>query len=204
MNQSLAWDQSKNPPLRTETLDFVSIYFTIQVLVNHLGAISCPDRLLTETIESGFLKMSYEARETKGTEAVQICKTLWLKSTQVNRELNNSLSYIHGIGLAEYMVLDRLMAAPRQTLSRIDLANNVGRTASAITKMLAPMEKIGLVEKEVGARDARVSLVKLTPTGERIYGEASESLEQTANRLVESLDSEESEQFLRLLQRFPA
>jgi len=142
--------------------------------------------------------------ERKESEAVQVCKTLWFKSAQINRELNNGLSYIHGIGLAEYMVLDRLIAAQTHTLSRIDLANSVGRTASAITKTLAPMEKIGLVEKEVGARDARVSLVKLTAAGERIFGEASNSLEQSANRLMEAYDDEERVQLLRLLQKLPA
>ncbi len=142
--------------------------------------------------------------ERKESEAVQVCKALWFKSAQINRELNNSLSYIHGIGLAEYMVLDRLIAAQTHTLSRIDLANSVGRTASAITKTLAPMEKIGLVEKETGARDARVSLVKLTAAGDRIYGEASDSLEQSANRLLEAYNDEERVQLLRLLQKLPA
>ncbi len=141
---------------------------------------------------------------SRETPQVLVCKTLWLKSAQINRQLNNSLSFIHGIGLSEYMVLDSLMAVPRQTLSRIELANRIGRTASAITKTLAPMEKIGLVEKESGARDARVSLVKLTAAGQRIYGEASDSLAQTAHTLLAEFSDDESAGLLQLLQKLPA
>lgn len=138
------------------------------------------------------------------TEQVSICKTLWFKSAQINRQLNNGLGFIHGIGLSEFMVLDSLIAAPRQTLSRIDLANKIGRTASAITKTLAPMEKIGLVEKETGARDARVSLVKLTAAGERIHGEASDSLAQNAHTLLQVFGDDERANLLQLLQKLPA
>lgn len=141
---------------------------------------------------------------SRETPQVLVCKTLWFKSAQINRQLNNGLSFIHGIGLSEYMVLDSLMAASRQTLSRIDLANRIGRTASAITKTLAPMEKIGLVEKESGARDARVSLVKLTAAGQRIYGEASDSLAQTAHTLLAEFSDDESAGLLQLLQKLPA
>ena len=135
---------------------------------------------------------------------VQICKTLWFKSAKMQKQLIEGLSFIHGIGLTEYMLLDTLLAAPKQTLSRVDLANKVGRTASAITKTLAPMEKIGLVEKEVGARDARVSLVKITPTGERIHREAYDSLEQNAVSLLQSFSTEEHGQLLKLLGKLPA
>jgi DNA-binding MarR family transcriptional regulator len=146
----------------------------------------------------GVLEIGWE------TEQVLICKTLWFKSAQINRQLNNGLSFIHGIGLSEYMVLDSLVTAPRQTLSRIDLANKIGRTASAVTKTLAPMEKIGLVEKETGARDARVSLVKLTAAGERIHGEASDSLAQNVQSLLEAFSEDESAMLLQLLQKLPA
>lgn len=50
-------------------------------------------------------------------------------------------------------------------MRRIDLADSVGLSPSAVTRLLAPMEKPGLVEKEANPRDARVSLVKLSTAG---------------------------------------
>ena len=65
-----------------------------------------------------------------------------------------------------------------------DLANNIGLTASGITRIVAPMEKIGVVMKELNPRDARVSLVKLTSAGETILGDATLSMKQNSERLL--------------------
>lgn len=63
--------------------------------------------------------------------------------------------------LNEFIVLYHLENAPNKTLRRIDLAEKVWLTASGITRLLLPMEKIGLVEKKVNPHDARVSLVSI-------------------------------------------
>lgn len=63
--------------------------------------------------------------------------------------------------LNEFIVLYHLENAPNKTLRRIDLAEKVWFTASGITRLLLPMEKIGLVEKKVNLNDARVSLVSI-------------------------------------------
>ena len=96
---------------------------------------------------------------------------------------------IHGISFTEYMILRHLYEAPRNTLRRIELAENVGISASGVTRLLAPMEKNKLVEKEANLRDARVSLVKLTKTGQRVFKEASVSFEHSAEFLTERLSS---------------
>ena len=72
------------------------------------------------------------------------------------------------------MLLNSLFDSPNKTMTRIDLAESIGRTASGVTKMLRPMEKIGLIQKEVGARDARVSLVKISKAGERLFKDATD------------------------------
>lgn len=78
-------------------------------------------------------------------------------------------------------------------LRRIDLAESMGRSASAITKMLNPMEKIGLVGKESNPRDARVSLVKLTNTGQKTYEQASNTLNQLSTAILSKLDSTDTD-----------
>ena len=128
-----------------------------------------------------------------------VMKSLWLKSTLINKHLNNSLGYVHGIGFSEYMVLNSLFDSPNKTLTRIDLAQSIGRTASGVTKMLQPMEKIGLIQKETGARDARVSLVKISKAGERLFKDATTSLEQNSKQILSNLNSKQTNDLLNCL-----
>lgn len=129
-----------------------------------------------------------------------ITKSLWLNSAIITKQLDNSLGAIHGIGLTEYMVLLHLVGAPNKALRRIDLAEALARTASGITRMLMPMEKIGLIEKEASARDARVSLVKLTAAGEDVFRNASVTLESRSEALLKNIDVKKSATLLSLLE----
>lgn len=88
---------------------------------------------------------------------------------------------------SEFLVLHNLAIIPGQTTSRIALAEAVNLTASGITRMLNPMEKNHLVEKEKNSRDARVSLVKLTSTGLQCYQNALATCEGFSASLFEKL-----------------
>ncbi|WP_338519664.1 MarR family winged helix-turn-helix transcriptional regulator [Alteromonas gracilis] len=129
-----------------------------------------------------------------------ISKSLWLNSAIISKHLDNSLSAIHGIGLTEYMVLHSLVKAPNRALRRIDIAEALARTASGITRILMPMEKIGLIAKDVNERDARVSLVKITNTGEELFNNATTTLEKKSETLLKNLDDKSADKFLALLQ----
>lgn len=129
----------------------------------------------------------------------EIVKLLWLKTATISRILDNSLGAIHGIGFSEYMVLMNLAEAPNKVMRRTDLALAVCRTGSGITRMLNPMEKIGLVTKESSERDGRVSLVKLTPTGLKIFEEATQTLDQKSATVVQNLDRKQVKTLLTLL-----
>ena len=103
---------------------------------------------------------------------------------------------VHGISFSEYMILYYLDSAPTKTMRRMDLAESVGMSASGVTRMLAPMEKIKLVEKEVNPRDARVSLVKLSEVGKSIYDDASVTFKHAAKALTHALTSEQLKKML--------
>lgn len=100
----------------------------------------------------------------------------------IARRFDARLSF-HSLSLNDFMILFHLSQAPDEKLRRIDLAEKVGLSASAITKKISPLEKIGMVKKEANARDARVSLVKLAKGGKRILEEAMSSAEMTAKEL---------------------
>jgi len=73
-------------------------------------------------------------------------------------------------------------------MRRIDLANNIGLTASGVTRIVSPMVKIGLVEKEVNQRDARVSLVKLTTAGKEMYRNTTITINQQSEQVLEGVN----------------
>jgi len=113
---------------------------------------------------------------------------LWAVNTIVSKKIDMSLGSIHGIGFTEYMVLFHLDKALNKTMRRIDLAQSISLTASGVTRLITPMEKIGLVKKEANSRDARVSLVKISLAGEKILQEASASLTVSSQQLLENVD----------------
>ncbi|MCV6615187.1 MAG: MarR family transcriptional regulator, partial [Cellvibrionaceae bacterium] len=111
------------------------------------------------------------------------------------------LGAVHGLALSEYMVLQALMQAPKQQLRRVDVAEALGRTASGITRMLRPMEKVGLVAKVAAERDGRVSLVTISDAGRELYLNASLSIEQKGQSLLNNLEAKERQQLLQLLNK---
>ena len=123
-----------------------------------------------------------------------------LLSTKLAKRVEGQLSF-HGIGFTDYMILRFLNEAPKKTMRRIDLAECVGISASGVTRLLAPMEKRKLVEKEANARDARVSLVKVSKVGERIFKEASVSFEHSARFLSERLSEKQLTTLLEFSRR---
>ncbi|RKF34805.1 MarR family transcriptional regulator [Sphingobacterium siyangense] len=94
---------------------------------------------------------------------------------------------LHGLSLTDFMILHILSQASGNRLRRIDLAESTGLTASGITRIISPMEKMGLVVKEHNDRDARVSYVKLTAAGDRIFKEATVTAEHIANKLLDGM-----------------
>jgi DNA-binding MarR family transcriptional regulator len=117
---------------------------------------------------------------------IEIDKT----ATRLARYQDRCLS-LHGISFREFQVMYALSQHPARSMKRIELAEAMEMSASGITRLLNPMEKIGLLEKEAGARDARVSLVRLSKAGERLLGDAIGSLGERATELMKSLGREQ-------------
>ncbi|WP_321372177.1 MarR family transcriptional regulator [uncultured Desulfuromusa sp.] len=106
------------------------------------------------------------------------------------KKIDTQLS-LHGISFSEFLVMHYLNHAPNKTMRRIDLAENVCLSASGVTRLLNPMEKIKLVQKETNPRDARVSLVKLSEAGEQVYDDAVVSFEQSADSILNPLNEDQ-------------
>jgi DNA-binding MarR family transcriptional regulator len=92
----------------------------------------------------------------------------------------HGLGSIHGLGLNEVLLLTHLERAPLNRLSRVDLARRLNVSPSTVTRMTAPLEKIGMVGREANPRDARLAYVTLTEAGQRTIADARASLERMA------------------------
>ncbi len=110
----------------------------------------------------------------------------------------------HGISLNEFMILHHLANAQDEKLRRTDVAEKVGLTASGITRMLSPLEKLGYVKREANSRDARVSYVKLANAGKKIYLEAIATAEATTEQIMAPVKTRKLDDLQKMLSELGA
>lgn len=92
------------------------------------------------------------------------------------QRLDRSLSIV-GTSYSEYRLLEALALKASTGCARIDLAQAVGLTPSAVTRALKPLEKLGFVSSSRNARDARQSLAQITKAGLQLHQDARSVLE---------------------------
>ena len=102
----------------------------------------------------------------------QLTFTLLEAGAMVERRLDRSLSGVRGISFSEYRLLRELSHAHDSALTRVELAQAVGLTPSAVTRALKPLEKLGYIITIKSERDARKSLARLTPGGIELLADA--------------------------------
>lgn len=91
---------------------------------------------------------------------------------EIKARVSGEFSAVHGLSVNEFFLLMHLAQATLNRLSRAELARRMHLSASTVTRMAAPMEKTGLLAREVDTRDARLAFVVLTDAGRKRLGEA--------------------------------
>ena len=104
-----------------------------------------------------------------------------------------------GLGFGDIAVMFAISRAPEGKIRRVDLADQLGLTASGVNRMLLPLEKIGVIKREANDRDARVSFATLTTAGKRLLGESLESAELLCNDLISDEKGKHLEQLSEIL-----
>ncbi len=89
-----------------------------------------------------------------------------------------------GLGFGDIAVLYCISQAPDEKIRRVDLAEHLGLTASGVTRLLLPLEKIGVIKRQINKRDARVSYATLTPAGKTLLRESLESAEVACEDII--------------------
>lgn len=101
----------------------------------------------------------------------------------LERSLDRALSSTRGISFSEYRLLRALANAHSGGHARIDLANAVGLTPSAVTRALKPLEKLGYVTTQKSERDARQSRAVITTAGRELLDDAQGVLQDVLRQL---------------------
>ncbi len=119
--------------------------------------------------------------------------------------LAGEFSAVHGLSVKEFFLLMHLERASLNRLSRVELARRMHVSASTVTRMAAPMEKLGLVSRQVDERDARLAYVVLTKAGKTKLKEASATFAKQADAAFQDRwEKDELQQLSDLLNRFVA
>lgn len=126
--------------------------------------------------------------------------TLLSTAAKVERRLDRALSFRRGVSFTEYNMLSQLQIKFDGAATRVDLAEAVNLTPSAITRALKPLEKIGLVVTEKSERDARRSLAKLTESGKELLSDANAIVQDEIETL--ELQTDNRDMLMRLLKSF--
>lgn len=119
----------------------------------------------------------------------------------LGKQLDLALS-AHGLHFSEFLLMHYLQQTPDGTLSRIALADKIGLTASGVTRMLQPMEKIGWVDRGSNPRDARQNLVVLSAAGGQRYQDALTTVKQTVQSVFQWFTDDDKQALAALLQKW--
>jgi DNA-binding MarR family transcriptional regulator len=108
------------------------------------------------------------------------------------------LGAIHGIGLSDFAALHHLAEAPASRLRRVDLARRLALTPSGVTRLLAPLERRGIVTREQDGADARATHAVLTKSGKALVRDATATATAIAESILGSLGKADRAAFARL------
>jgi DNA-binding MarR family transcriptional regulator len=120
----------------------------------------------------------------------------------LTRRMDATLRELHGLNLNEFEVLLQLRRAEGGRLRRVDLSQRLVITQGGITRLLAGLERQGLVERQGCKTDARVVYACITRAGEGKLAAAREAhLEDVRRLFSDRFDATELEQLAGLLSR---
>lgn len=112
---------------------------------------------------------------------IQFFLTLSKTQSILSNRFDRSLG---GLSFSEFLILFHIDQAEEGKMRRVDLAEKIGMTASGVTRILLPMEKIHLIKSGPVEKDARVRCVVLSKAGKEKLEEALERLDILAEDII--------------------
>ncbi len=84
----------------------------------------------------------------------------------------------------------------------VDLADRAGRDYTTVSRQVAKLESLGLVERKQSAADRRVNEAVVTPKGKAMTDKIDAARERMALAVFASWDPEEIDDLVRLMRKF--
>ena len=84
----------------------------------------------------------------------------------------------------------------------VDLADRVGRDYTTVSRQVAKLESLGLVEREGSATDRRVREATITPKGRAMTDRVDEAREKMARRIFAEWSEKDIGELVRLMRKF--
>ena len=106
---------------------------------------------------------------TLGAAGMRAWRSLLIAHSQLLAELDEGLQRSHGFTIGDYDVLVHLARAPDQRRRMCDLAAAVLLSPSGLSRRVARLERIGLVERRRAESDGRSIEAGLTDEGRRLF-----------------------------------
>jgi DNA-binding MarR family transcriptional regulator len=134
--------------------------------------------------------------------------TAWVRLLRVHatltRELDARLAGTHGLSLSAYEALLFLSWAPGRRLAPSELSSRVLLTASGVTRLLAGLERDGLVRRVPSDSDGRVVYAELTDGGfDRLAAAARDHVDDVHTLFADRLTERQLDTLADLLSRLP-
>ncbi len=105
----------------------------------------------------------------------------------------------HQLSQGRFSVLMRLLDAPGHRLAPSQLADALGVTRAAISKLLDGLEHTGLIERRLDPTDRRAWLITLTAAARALLEEILPPHFQQIRHIMSALTGEEQDQLITLL-----
>ncbi|WP_438391976.1 MarR family winged helix-turn-helix transcriptional regulator [Caballeronia sp. DA-9] len=86
----------------------------------------------------------------------------------------------------------------------VDLADRVGRDYTTVSRQVAKLESLGLVQRQEGAKDRRVREAIVTPKGKTMTDAVDVARERLGRVIFARWEEQDFEELVRLLQKFAA
>jgi DNA-binding MarR family transcriptional regulator len=84
----------------------------------------------------------------------------------------------------------------------VELADRVGRDYTTVSRQVAKLDELGLVERKGSVTDKRVRAAIVTPEGKTMTDRIDAARERLARRIFQSWDTQEIDDLVRLMRKF--
>lgn len=117
----------------------------------------------------------------------------------MTHRLDSALGEVHGISFIDFQLLFHMQRVPGERSRRDDLAERLTLTISGITRILQPLEKIGLVSRQSDPSDARIGYAMLTEAGQYLLQDAHLTAMMVCQKLLKDTKGEQLTLFAPVL-----